>query len=640
MSVLAPGESEAVATPGEPEQGLNLPAITESQPSVPQAAPTRELTDLRTADSKTYELADGSREWVGYSEPVHYKDANGAFQEIDNTVISKMAQLDGTDFAYRNAANEYTARFGPNAGSDPLVRIEHDGHVLSLGLVDAKASEADRSLKFAGRILSAIAYAPDCVVYPHVYPGVDLIYEAKSNGVKEYLVLKEPSAQNEFAFDFKLGDLKVDKTDGRIGFVDKNGKAAFWLGDPIALDDAEAATTDITYDISGGEGSCELKVTLSRSFLDDPERVYPVVLDPEVMIYPPTADTYVCSGYPSTNYVSATVLRTGRSSGDGIRRTFIKFTDLPVINPDDVTDAHLRIERNTSLGGVAPLINAWWSLDYFACDSMTWSSGTPHWDGTGGDDFGSPESTQGVLNGGQWYEMHCTTPVRYWLAGTYPNYGWMIKDQRESTVGTCTAFYSSNYGSPHRPELHIVYTQPPPPVFSPPAYTYSDSGCTGEPTDPINILFGGFVGNGYFGTLEGVVIGVTHTDSWWYEVVNTVQYVKFVPTSGSSIIRANTRALGTGELCDRYHMRLFVDPFACSWGYAEKNTVTSAHHEDWYSWDHHIDQDWEDVEWFVEYRLHDLYSANTYFDDVAYNGGYGTQGYDSNGLYSVIYLAP
>jgi hypothetical protein len=33
----------------------------------------------------------------------------------------------------------------------------------------------------------------------------------------------------------------------------------------------------------------------------------------------------------------------------------------------------------------------------------------------------------------------------------------MIKDQRESTAGLCTAFYSSNAGSPHRPELHIVY---------------------------------------------------------------------------------------------------------------------------------------------------------------------------------------
>jgi hypothetical protein len=273
-------------------------------------------------------------------------------------------------------------------------------------------------------------------------------------------VLKDATGPNEFTFTFKLRGLKVEQADGCISFVNSQGEAVFWLGVPFAFDDAQIATDEVTYEVvDSGAGNCRIKVTLSAAYLADPARVFPVVVDPEVILYPPTADTYVASAsaYDDTNFVNSPYLRTGQNSNEGRRRTFIKFSNLPAIDPDDVTDAHLRIERNTSLGGVAPLINAWWSLEYFACDSMTWNSGTPHWDGTSSDDFGSPESTLGALNGGNWYEMHCTTPVKYWLAGTRPNYGWMIKEQRESTLNQCTAFYSSNYGSPHRPELHITY---------------------------------------------------------------------------------------------------------------------------------------------------------------------------------------
>jgi hypothetical protein len=459
-AVFLDDRSEAAATPDESQQAQGTQGVTEREPSAPQAAQLREINGLRTADSKTFELADGNREWVGYTEPVHYKDGSGTFQEIDNSIVSENSQIDGANFAYRNAANEYLARFGAQAAAADLVNIEYRGCSLSFGLVGAKTSEAKRSMKLASRVLSETAYAPDCIVYPDVYPGIDLVYEAKTNAVKEYLMLREPGVENEFTFNFKLRGLRVAQTDDRITFVDNQGNVVFWLGTPVAFDDAEVPTTDVAYEIvDSSDGSCQVKVTLSPAYLGDPERVFPVILDPEVVLYPPTADTYVCSGYPTTNYVNSTALRTGRSSSDGIRRTFIKFTSLPAIDPDDVTDAHLRIERNTALGGVAPLINAWWSLEYFACETMTWSVGTPHWDGTSYDDFGGPESTLGAIDSGSWYHMHVTTPVQYWLHGTYPNCGWMIKDQRESSsdVGKCTAFYSSNYGSPHRPELHIVY---------------------------------------------------------------------------------------------------------------------------------------------------------------------------------------
>ena len=57
---------------------MNMHAtIATARDEPPTAERVREVTELRTATSKTYELGDGNREWVGYAEPVHYKDDCG-----------------------------------------------------------------------------------------------------------------------------------------------------------------------------------------------------------------------------------------------------------------------------------------------------------------------------------------------------------------------------------------------------------------------------------------------------------------------------------------------------------------------------------------------------------------------------------
>jgi hypothetical protein len=42
--------------------------LVDERPSTPEPERVRELTQKRTAKSKTYELADGRLEWVGYGE--------------------------------------------------------------------------------------------------------------------------------------------------------------------------------------------------------------------------------------------------------------------------------------------------------------------------------------------------------------------------------------------------------------------------------------------------------------------------------------------------------------------------------------------------------------------------------------------
>lgn len=45
-----------------------------------------EICELRKRNSKTFLIPDGSYQYVAYAENIHYQDASGELQEIDNSI--------------------------------------------------------------------------------------------------------------------------------------------------------------------------------------------------------------------------------------------------------------------------------------------------------------------------------------------------------------------------------------------------------------------------------------------------------------------------------------------------------------------------------------------------------------------------
>ena len=71
-----------------------------------------EITSLRTANTKHFRLSDGTYTAVSYAEPVHRQDANGAWQDIDNTLTLTRAsgvQAYGTSDSRVQFAPTFTA---------------------------------------------------------------------------------------------------------------------------------------------------------------------------------------------------------------------------------------------------------------------------------------------------------------------------------------------------------------------------------------------------------------------------------------------------------------------------------------------------------------------------------------------------
>ena len=65
------------------------PAATETTENALLYSDVREVTSLRTETVKHFRLPDGTYQMVYYAEPIHRLDADGVWQNIDNTLSVK-----------------------------------------------------------------------------------------------------------------------------------------------------------------------------------------------------------------------------------------------------------------------------------------------------------------------------------------------------------------------------------------------------------------------------------------------------------------------------------------------------------------------------------------------------------------------
>ena len=87
-----------------------------------------ELSEDRDESIKVFRRADGAKEAVVYSDPIHYLNGE-TWETIDNT-LELVTLEDGTQ-VYRNKANDFVVSFSPTFNADNLITVESKGHILS-----------------------------------------------------------------------------------------------------------------------------------------------------------------------------------------------------------------------------------------------------------------------------------------------------------------------------------------------------------------------------------------------------------------------------------------------------------------------------------------------------------------------------
>ncbi|WP_369802223.1 DNRLRE domain-containing protein [Geobacillus sp. B4113_201601] len=240
---------------------------------------------------------------------------------------------------------------------------------------------------------------------------------------------------------------------------------------------------NVSYELQKDDEGYILTVKADPEWLKDPKRVYPVYIDPSTSVQV-SADAFVMSAYPTTNYSSSSskwdsaqgqyVLKVGYY--DGTTGTCYGFLhpDLSSIKYMNVTNATFHVYVTHSYYTTTPT-GLW--LD--AVDS-SWSASTLTWNN-------KPSSTNiGKVDVArdQWAQFDVTNTVKEWASETKPNYGFKLH-----TNGNGQTYWKkvvSTTNSSYKPYLSVTYTIPVPNTPTGTAYSNGDgTGYINLSWDPV-----------------------------------------------------------------------------------------------------------------------------------------------------------
>ncbi|MBO0822379.1 MAG: AHH domain-containing protein [Actinobacteria bacterium] len=297
------------------------------------------------AFARVYSNPDGTQTADVFQQPVNYRTSAGRWARINST-------LKRTSSGWRIAADNFTELFAAAGGAARLVTLGFGSRrTISFGVAGARPVR--------GRV------SGESVTYPGIHPGAALTMTTlPGGGAKESITLWSPDAPATWTFPLQLRGLapSLDGA-GRVIFRDGSGQIVAWMPHAFMTDSAIGAHSGIgaysagaTYTLTRvGPGRWLLGLTLDRAWLDDPARVFPVIVDPTALNnYDDTEDTFVQTGYSTTNDASAELRIGTYDGGSDYAATYLDFSELSsTLSHDTIYGATLYLAENWSFSCTA-----------------------------------------------------------------------------------------------------------------------------------------------------------------------------------------------------------------------------------------------------------------------------------------------
>lgn len=284
-SLLPTGDGTGAEVPVEPV----APLAVADAPDL--AAPSLAGADVVDRDefSTTYRLSDGSFvEEVGQL-PLNVQSASGEWVDI-STGLERAVDGWGIE------AHPLRPQFSADASDAAAVVVDVDGHEVSFSLVGARTGQVSAPFWWWD--------AQDTLTYRDVLPGADLEYQVQAAGVKETLLLEALPADGRTSWTWRLdpGGLtpRIDEFGG-LELVDGDEVVAS-SATPIAWDaagtqDRWRSETELVPSLRRlPDGAWAYTLVVDRAWLESPDRVFPVSIDPQLNAGPNLRTSYKSDG--------------------------------------------------------------------------------------------------------------------------------------------------------------------------------------------------------------------------------------------------------------------------------------------------------------------------------------------------------
>ena len=282
--------------------------------------PDGELVDF-TDSYRTYQVGDGVYTTVfgGYSG--YYQDSDGTVWEVDDTLCLDGRAVTGTsdetdddedsidmeliNDLVKGSSWSYSAPMirafkasASNASSSnatskerSVPAYENRSGAMQVSIPERMTGAEGiqiRTDRYEMEMIplegdfSRSAVSGNAIRYTDVFDQIDYQYTVVGGGtVKEDIILLEPTERNSFSAKLKLHGQKAVQKGNQIQIKDsESNEVLFILDAPYMMDADGERSLDLQMKLSGSSGSYTVTVTADQAWLDDPDRAYPVRIDP------------------------------------------------------------------------------------------------------------------------------------------------------------------------------------------------------------------------------------------------------------------------------------------------------------------------------------------------------------------------
>lgn len=258
-----------VALAASDPQGETDVSLREKLSAPPVARPGIEIKGLRTSNSETFRLPSGKFLKRTYPAPIHFRTTNGKFAPIELELHSK------SDGAVHNGNNAFDLALPTTLGAEPI-RLSDDGYWIT-----------SRILGFSSE--SSTVDGTEAR-YKLQHSELEVNFSSVPGGVKEDIKLNSPTQPTSYRFELRASEglRPVPDDSGAIEFRDAENASIFTIPAPTMYDSAAPRPTvskDLRYSLSeADDGSWILTLIASSEWLTSPDRVYPVTIDPSILL--------------------------------------------------------------------------------------------------------------------------------------------------------------------------------------------------------------------------------------------------------------------------------------------------------------------------------------------------------------------
>lgn len=191
------------------------------------------------------------------------------------------------------------------------------------------------------------AFAPgmqrSSIIYRSILPEIDLRYEVNTLSIKESIIVDAPREEYIYGFRLQLEGLTPTMDDaGAISLTDSEGTEQYFIPAPYMIDGNYDFSFSAGYTLEFVEDDTwQLTLSVDNDWMNNPNRAYPVVIDPTIVKRCGTSNgdissTYVMEGFPNEAHPGYQQLYCGKTTyqNAGYQDVYLHVNVLPTIPPN------------------------------------------------------------------------------------------------------------------------------------------------------------------------------------------------------------------------------------------------------------------------------------------------------------------